>query len=178
DSLLVISFCLNFADRVAIPAPSRQNVSQSFHSGQPGVGRMKATVRIYVHWPGIDNQREVLARQHNRCLQGIRPQAWKQPELPLSRLYVEFVVPVVRMVYMNLKAAYPGWPDIVPLTNVETSTTTNFSGEVSYRNDSRRRPSRIHDHVSPRSSENSSVVRKTSDICTNRHTIYTVEVLR
>ncbi|KAA3676486.1 uncharacterized protein DEA37_0011970 [Paragonimus westermani] len=56
ESLSVFDFCLLFDDHVIILSLPRQTVPIQFHCGHPGAGHMKALARIWVYWPGIDNQ--------------------------------------------------------------------------------------------------------------------------
>ena len=45
---------LMYGERVVIPAVLIKKILKDCHTGQPGMSRMKALIRSYVYWPGMD----------------------------------------------------------------------------------------------------------------------------
>ena len=54
----VFSLCDNvllYSERVVIPKKLQNRILRDFHTGYPGINRMKSLVRSYVYWPKMDN---------------------------------------------------------------------------------------------------------------------------
>ena len=54
----VFSLCDNvllYSERVVIPKKLQNRILRDFHSGHPGINRMKSLMRSYVYWPKMDN---------------------------------------------------------------------------------------------------------------------------
>ena len=57
-SFAVVNRYFMFANRVIIPPPFRNRILKQFHSGHPGISRMKSIARSYVYWPSMDTDIE------------------------------------------------------------------------------------------------------------------------
>ena len=54
----VFSLCDNvllYSERVVIPKKLQNRILRDFHTGHPGIERMKILMRNYVYWPKMDN---------------------------------------------------------------------------------------------------------------------------
>ena len=54
----VFSLCDNVLlcrERVVIPKKLQNRILRDFHTGHPGINRMKSLMRSYVYWPNMDN---------------------------------------------------------------------------------------------------------------------------
>ena len=54
----VFSLCDNvllYSERVVIPKKLQNRILRNFHTGHPGINRMKSLMRSYVYWPKMDN---------------------------------------------------------------------------------------------------------------------------
>ena len=54
----VFSLCDNvllYSERVVIPKKLQNRILRDFHTGHPGINRMKSLMRSYVYWPNMDN---------------------------------------------------------------------------------------------------------------------------
>ena len=129
DSLSVVNSCLMFADRVVVPATLRLAVLRQFHSGHPGISRMKAIARGYAYWPGMDRDIEDWVKKCSRCQHAAKspprqePIPWELPRGPWSRLHIDFAGPLDGLYYFVLVDAFSRWPEVVPLSHA-TSTST------------------------------------------------------
>ena len=87
-SLAVVNRYLMFADRVIIPPPLRNRMLKQFHSGDPGISRMKSIARSYVYWPSMDTDIVKLVKSCRDCQQASKnppkqePVPWPQTNLP------------------------------------------------------------------------------------------------
>ena len=54
----VFSLCDNvllYSERVVIPKKLQNRILRDFHTGHPGINRMKSLMRSSVYWPKMDN---------------------------------------------------------------------------------------------------------------------------
>ena len=54
----VFSLCENvllYSESVVIPKKLQNRILRDFHTGHPGINRMKSLMRSYVYWPKMDN---------------------------------------------------------------------------------------------------------------------------
>ena len=65
--LSVFDGCVLWGSGVVVPENGRQSVLQELHSTHPGMTKMKALVRMYVWWPGLETDIEESARECNEC---------------------------------------------------------------------------------------------------------------
>lgn len=129
DALSVIDDCLMFADRVVIPSSLRPRILRQFHSGHPGIGRMKSIARSFAYWPGMDADIETFVKRCQLCQQAAKlpartaPIPWPTPEKPWTRIHIDFAGPINGVTYLVLVDAFSKWPEITPLTTPTTSAT-------------------------------------------------------
>ena len=65
--LSVLDGCILWGSRVVVPPQGQQAVLQELHSAHPGMMRMKALARMYVWWPGLENDIEETIRLCDEC---------------------------------------------------------------------------------------------------------------
>ena len=63
----ICSQTLMYADRVVIPTTLQRRILKEFHSGHPGMSRMKALMRGYTYWPRMDWDIEKIVRECQGC---------------------------------------------------------------------------------------------------------------
>ena len=117
DALSVQANCLRSGNRLVIPEIFRLHILKDMHLGHPGVVRMKSIARSYVWWPGIDDQIEVALKKCQHCLAHksqppklISP--WSPPEVPWSRVHIDFAGPVKGHIYFLAIDAFSKWPEV------------------------------------------------------------------
>ena len=54
--------CLLWGSRVVVPSSLRESMPKELHDTHPGVSRMKSLGRMFVWWPGFDQQVEDLVQ--------------------------------------------------------------------------------------------------------------------
>ena len=105
--------CIMWNSRVVIPKQGQQQVLQELHDGHPGISKMKALVRSFMWWSGIDSQIEALVKKCDNCQQ-IRPSPpvatlhpWSWPARPWSRLHLDSAGPFLNHTFLVLIDAHP-----------------------------------------------------------------------
>ena len=58
---------LMYGKQVVIPSVLTKKILKDFHTEYPGMGRMKALMRSYVYWPGMDKDIENMAKSCKIC---------------------------------------------------------------------------------------------------------------
>ena len=126
NELSVHSGCILWGTRVVVPTPGRQAVLQELHEGHPGICRMKSFARMYVWWPGLDDDIEKSVRICMPCqsVQSAPPPVplspWKWPSKPWTRLHLDFAGPCEGRMFLVIIDAYSKWIETFP-TNTSTS---------------------------------------------------------
>ena len=128
-SLAVVNRCLMFADRVIIPPPLRNRILKQFHSGHPGISRIKSIARSYVYRPSMDTDIEKLVKSCLNCQQASKnpPKQesvpWPQTNSPWTRLHIDFAGPINGATYLIVIDSHSKWPEVVSLTSATTTAT-------------------------------------------------------
>ena len=117
---------LLWRNRVVIPPQGRQYILDELHISHPGVTRMKSLSRMFVWWPNMDSNIEVLVKTCSVC-QSQRPtppsapiQPWRWLSKPWSRLHLDFAGPFMGHTFLIIIDAYSKWLEV----RVMTSTTS------------------------------------------------------
>ena len=59
--------CILWGICVIVPRSLQDQVLRELHQSHPGIVLMKAVVRSYVWWPGLDGELETLVKSCNKC---------------------------------------------------------------------------------------------------------------
>ena len=118
DELSLYDGCILWGMRIVIPAPDRDAVLMELHEGHPGMARMKALARMYVWWPGLNDDIEKTVRQCTECqLNQPTPaaplQPWQWPTRPWKRLHLDYAGPVKGKMYLIIIDAHSKWIEAV-----------------------------------------------------------------
>ena len=97
----VFSLCdnvLQYSERVVIPKKLQNRILRDFHTGHPGINRMKSLMRSYVNWPKMDNDITDMIEKCKGCalvakLPTTTFKPWPKTEQPWSRIHVDFAGP-------------------------------------------------------------------------------------
>lgn len=136
EELTVQDDCLLWGQRVVIPEPLRPKILDVLHESHVGVVRMKALARSYVWWPLIDDDIERIARECSACAQlkadpkDAPLHSWQWPERPWQRLHVDHAGPFLSHDFLIVVDAHSGYPFVVPVTNLSSTSTINALYEI------------------------------------------------
>ena len=94
---------LMYGERVVIPAVLTKKMLKDFHTGHPGMSRMKALMRSYVYWPGMDKDIENMVKSCKSCASAppIKFNPWPKTDKPWSRLHIDYAGPIKRTCFLS-----------------------------------------------------------------------------
>ena len=90
---------LLYAGRVVMPVVLQRRILKEFHQGHPGVGRMKALMRSYTHWPNMDKDIEQVVKTCKGCQLAakappVKFTPWPKTDVPWTRLHIDYAGPM------------------------------------------------------------------------------------
>ena len=112
---------------MVVPRPGRQQILEELHAGHPGIARMKSLARMFVWWPQMDNDIEIMVKGCLECQQSQPVPAkaplhpWEWPSKPWSRLHVDFAGPVQGHMLLILVDAYSKWIEAFAVKSTTSS---------------------------------------------------------
>ena len=127
--LSTLKGCLLLGSRVIVPHQGQKQIVSELHHGHPGINRMKSLARMYVRWPRMEENIELVvktcpscqAQQKETPVVPLKP--WKWPARPWTRVHVDYAGPFLGSMFLVIVDAYTKWVEIFR-TNSSTSTTT------------------------------------------------------
>jgi hypothetical protein len=140
DELTVSQGCLMRGIRVVIPTKLCSQVLDQIHEGHLGVVKMKSFARSPVWWPGIDKDRESLAKKCGCCQQNrnMPPGAplipWDWPSQPWERIHVDFAGPFLRSMFIIVVDAMSKWPEVIQMSKTTSTHTIEVLRTIFARN--------------------------------------------
>ena len=114
--------CILWGSRVVVPASLRTATLQLLHDSNPGISRMKSLGRMFVWWPGFDQDVEEVVQQCATCQRShvVPAQAplhpWEWPAHPWSRLHVDYAGPYLGHRFLGIDA-HSKWLEVCPMTS-------------------------------------------------------------
>lgn len=117
-----------WGNRVVIPSPGRKPLLQELHACHPGVARMKSLARMFVWWPGLDDNIEHFVKGCTTCqsLQPAPPASpiipWKWPTHPWFRLHMDIAGPFLGCMFLIVIDAHSKWLEVRLLSSTTSSS--------------------------------------------------------
>ena len=128
--------CILWGSQVVVPQQGCESVLQQLHEGHPGNMTMKSLARMYVWWPGIDQEIEKCVRtchecQVNQSSPPVTPmQPWKWPTRPWVRLHLDYAGPFLDRMFLILIDAHSKWIEACCVTSVTSAITIECLRQV------------------------------------------------
>ncbi|XP_039204776.1 uncharacterized protein K02A2.6-like [Crotalus tigris] len=129
DELSAYKGCILWGSRVIVPHTLRARVLESLHEGHPGIVRMKALMRSYLWWPGLDKDIEVQMKGCQVCQQTRpeMPQAsvhlWETTQTAWSRIHIDYAEPFQGQVFLIVVDSYSKWLEVALVPTMTTNRT-------------------------------------------------------
>ena len=97
---------LVYGEQVVIPAVLTKIILKDFHTTHPGMSRIKALMRSYVYWPGMDKDIENMVKSCKSCASvakapPIKFNPWPKTDKPSSRLQIDYASPIKRTCFLS-----------------------------------------------------------------------------
>ena len=120
-----------YGDRVVIPAVLTKNLFKDFHIGHMGILRMKALMKSYVCWYGMDKEIINLVRIFKNCAlvtkaPPVKFNPWPKTDKPWSRLHIDYAGPIKRTYYFVLVDSFTKWLEVVKCKTPTSIVTIDF----------------------------------------------------
>ena len=117
-----------YADRVIIPTTLQRRILKEFHSGHPGMSRMKALMRGYTYWPRMDRDIGKIVRECQGCQLAakappVQIQPWPKTDTPWTRLHIDYTGPLNGHYFLVVVDSFTKWPEVFKCKH-PTSTST------------------------------------------------------
>ncbi|VDN09940.1 unnamed protein product [Dibothriocephalus latus] len=107
NSLSIVNGCILYYERVAVPQKLQARVLRQFHTGHPGINRMKALARNYLYWPHMNKQLEQLASMKATL------KAWPVPRALWSRVHIDYAGSINGQNNLIALDTYNRWPEVI-----------------------------------------------------------------
>ena len=124
----ICSQTLMYADRVVIPTTLQRRILKEFHSGHPGMSRMKVLMCGYTYWPRMDLDIEKIVRECQECQLAakappVQIQPWPKTDTPWTRLLIDYAGPLNGHYFLVVVNSFTKWPEVFKCKH-PTSTST------------------------------------------------------
>ena len=132
------SICENtllYADRVVIPRTLQCKILKDFHTGHPGISRMKSLMRCYVYWQGMDKQIENFVKACRGCQlaaksPSIKINPWPKTDMPWQRLHIDYAGPIKGFYYLIVVDSFTKWPEVYKIRHPTAGNTIKVLEEI------------------------------------------------
>ncbi|XP_014786441.1 uncharacterized protein K02A2.6-like [Octopus bimaculoides] len=108
---------------------------KEFHTGHPGISRMKLLLRSYVYCLKMDLDIEKLVKSCRGCALAaksplIKFQSWLKTDIPWFRLQINFTGPLNRPYYLIAEDRFSKWPEMCKCRKLTPTVTVEFLQEL------------------------------------------------
>ena len=125
-----------YGEQAVIPAVLTKKILKDFHTGHPGISRMKALMRSYLYKPGTDNDIENMMKSCKSCASiakapPIKFSSWPMTDKPWSRLHIDYATPIKRTCFFFVIVdSFTKWPEVFKCKTPTTKTIINVLQEL------------------------------------------------
>ena len=115
-----------YGDCVVIPAVLTKKIRKDFHIRHSGISKMKALMRSYVYWYGMDMKIENLVKTCKNCTLAakappVKIHHWPKTDKPWSVLHIDYVSPIKGIYYFIVVNNFTKWLEVF---KCKTSTSS------------------------------------------------------
>ncbi|XP_026441996.1 uncharacterized protein K02A2.6-like, partial [Papaver somniferum] len=128
ETFSLVDNVLMYGERVVIPSTLQKRILKDFHTGHPGINRMKSLMRAYVYWPGMDNDITSMVGRCKGCILAsksphILHKPWPKTDRPWSRIHIDFAGPIDGWNYLVVVDSYSKWPEVFQMKRPTSQNT-------------------------------------------------------
>ena len=90
---------------------------------------MKALSRMYMWWPGLNQDIENTVKKCSECKEnqarppGVPLQPWSWPSQPWSRIHIDYTGPFLGSIFLIVIEADTKWIEVIPTLSATSATT-------------------------------------------------------
>ena len=126
---------LMYADRVVMPKSLQKDILREFHTGHPGMSRMKSLMRCYTYWPQMDKDIENFVKKCRGCQLAakappVMTKPWPETDVPWTRLHIDYAGPIKGFYYLIIVDSFTKWPEIFKFKHPTTKNTISALDEI------------------------------------------------
>uniref|UniRef100_A0A5S6QBK2 RNA-directed DNA polymerase n=1 Tax=Trichuris muris TaxID=70415 RepID=A0A5S6QBK2_TRIMR len=136
NELSVHKDCVLWQSRIVIPSKLRHEVLKLFHSGHPGIVRMKGLARSYIWWPRLNQDVESLVRACVPCQEArhdppkLSGNKWPEASKPWVRVHADFFGPFQGKVFFIAVDSFSKWLEVRLVTSVSAVAAIDVLREL------------------------------------------------
>ena len=126
---------LLYSERVVIPKTLQKRILYDFHTGHPGINRMKSLMRSYVFWPGMDSDVTDMVSKGKGCILAAKSpptlqEPWHKTDRPWSRIHIDFAGQIDKWYYLVVVDSHSKWPEVFQMKRPASAITVNRLHEL------------------------------------------------
>ena len=126
---------LMYVEQVVIPAVLKKKILKDFPTGHPAISRMKALMRSYVYWPGMNKDIENMVKSCKSYASvakahPIKFDPWLKIDKLWSRLHIDYAGPIKGIYFFVIVDSLTKWPEVFKCKTPTTKTTTKVLQEL------------------------------------------------
>ena len=135
----IYSLCDNillYSERVVIPKTLQKRILHDFHTGHPGINRMKNLMRSYVFWPGMDADVTDMVSKCKGCILTAKSpptsqEPWPKAGRTWSRIHIDFAGPIDKWYYLVVVVdSNSKWSEVFQMKRPTSTNTVNMLHEL------------------------------------------------
>ena len=113
-----------------------KKILKDFHTGHPGMSRMRALMRSYVCWLGMDKNIENMAKSCKRCVMvakapPIKFNPWPKTDKPWFPLHIDYASSIKgTFFFFVIVGGFTKWPEVFKCKTPTTKTTIKVLQEL------------------------------------------------
>ena len=132
-----------YADRVVMLHSLQKRILKEFHTGHPGMSRMKSLMRSYTYWPHINQDIEKRIKECRSCQQAakappIKTLHWPKTDIPWTGVHIDYAGPLKGYYYLIIwtrvavsnSIVFSKWPEIYKFRHFTSSNTIKAMDEI------------------------------------------------
>ena len=126
---------LMYGEWVIITTVLTKKNLKDFHTRHPGMNRIKALMRSYVYWPGMDKDIENMVKSCKSWASvakelPIKFNPWLKTDKPWLRLNIDYVGPIKGTYFFVIVDSFMKWPEVLKCETSTTKTTIKVLPEL------------------------------------------------
>ena len=126
---------LMYGERVVIPAVLTKKMLKDLQTRHPGMSQMKALMRSYIYWPGMDKDIENMVKSFRSCASvakapPIKFNPWLKTDKPRFRLHINYASLMKGTYIFVIVNSFSKWPEVFKCKTPTSKTSIKVLQEL------------------------------------------------